>query len=123
MKKMLKNSEMELKLQQLKPLLSRRDKIGYVVARNYRVLTEKLIEYEAFRNALIEKYGEPFTTEEGVESMRVAFSSPHFKEFADELAKINEITQEVDIMTAKFDEVIGELSGEEILSVDWMLED
>ena len=28
-----------------------------------------------------------------------------------------------EIMTAKYDDVIGCLSGEEVLSIDWMLED
>ena len=36
MKKKLKNSQMAVMLSQLKPILSQRDKIGYVAARNYR---------------------------------------------------------------------------------------
>ena len=123
MKIKMKNALMQLRLQEIKPLLSRRDKIGYIVARNTRVMSENLIEYERFRNELIDKYGEPFTTEDGVESMRVPLNSPRFKEFCDELAKLNEIEQEIEVMTAKFSDVIGELSGEEILTIDWMLED
>lgn len=35
MKKMLKNSEVFERLHSLNPLLSRRDRIGYIAARNY----------------------------------------------------------------------------------------
>ena len=58
MKKTLKNSEVFERLHSLKPLLSRRDKIGYIAARNYRFLSNSLVEYETIRRSLIEKYGE-----------------------------------------------------------------
>ena len=58
MKKMLKNSEVFERLHSLKPLLSRRDRIGYIAARNYRFLSNSLGEYETIRLSLIEKYGE-----------------------------------------------------------------
>ena len=58
MKKMLKNSEVFERLHSLKPLLSRRDRIGYIAARNYRFLSNSLVEYETIRLSLIEKYGE-----------------------------------------------------------------
>lgn len=51
MKKKFKNAEMDVMINQLKPVLSHRDKIGYIAARNYRILAECLTEYEAFRNA------------------------------------------------------------------------
>ena len=43
MKKMLKNSEVFERLHSLKPLLSRRDRIGYIAARNYRFLSNSLV--------------------------------------------------------------------------------
>ena len=49
MKKMLKNSEVFERLHSLKPLLSRRDRIGYIAARNYRFLSNSLVEYETIR--------------------------------------------------------------------------
>lgn len=54
MKKTLKNAQMAGMLGQLQPILSHRDKMGYVAARNYRVLSECLTEYMAFRTGLIE---------------------------------------------------------------------
>ena len=53
----------------------------------------------------------------------LSVDSPKFKEFCDELAPFNEMEHEVELMTAKYDDAIGTLSGEEILAIDWMLED
>ena len=55
MKKKFKNAEMDVMINHLKPVLSHRDKIGYIAARNYRILAECLTEYQVFRNGLIEK--------------------------------------------------------------------
>ena len=123
MKKKLKNAQMVAMLNQLQPILSHRDKIGYIAARNYRILSECLTEYEAFRNSLIEKYGEETKDDRGRPIIGVKVDSPNFKLFCDELAPFNEMEHEVEIVTAKYDDVIGCLSGEEVLSIDWMLED
>lgn len=124
MKSTYKNSEMVLMLQSLEPILTQRNKIGYIAARNYRLISEALTEYNSFKSELIGKYGEPETNngvETGVVSLK--FDSPNFKQFSDELAPINEIRQEVDILTAKYEDTIGLLSGAEIIAIDWMLED
>ena len=49
--------------------------------------------------------------------------SPNFQQFCDELAPFNEMEHEVELMMAKYDDAVGNLSGEEILAIDWMLED
>lgn len=123
MKKKLKNAQMAGMLTQLQPILSHRDKIGYVAARNFRIMTECLTEYEAFRNGLIRKYGEEVPDERGGSTVRIKIDSPNFQEFCDELAPFNEMEHEVELMTAKYTEAIGNLTGEEILGIDWMLED
>lgn len=125
MTKCLKNSQMVDMLNQLRPILSRRDKLGYIAARNYRMLADTLTEYNAFKHDLINKYGAPDKDENGEDlgTVSIKFGSPNFKAFCDELAPFNEIEHEVDIMTAKYDDTIGSLSGEEILMLDWMLED
>ena len=125
MKKTLKNAVMVDMLMQLKPLLSRRDKIGYAAARNHRRLAECLTEYERFRNSLIEKYGEHEKDENGNElpSISLSSTSPNFKMFLSELAPYNEMEHEVELVELPYSEVIGSLSGEEILAIDWMLVD
>ena len=123
MKKRLKNSRMAEMMVNLRPLLSHRDKIGYIAARNYRVLGEALTEYETFRNSLIEKYGEEITDGHGQTTIGVKIDSPKFKDFCDELAPFNAMEHEVELMIAKYEDAIGCLTGEEILAVDWMFED
>jgi len=125
MKKTLKNSQMSGMLHQLRPLLSHRDKIGYVAARNYRFLSNSLTEYEVFKRGLVEKYGKPDLDENGNDkgTISIQVGSPDFKAFCDELQPFNEMEHEVDLMTAKYEDAVGCLSGEEILDVDWMLED
>lgn len=123
MKHTFKNVEMAAMLENLKPLLSRRDKIGYAAARNFRFLSQTLTEYFSIRNDLIRRYGTEMTGEGGTKSVGIHVNSPEFQKFCDELAPFNEMEHEVELMTVRFDEVVGILSGEEILRIDWMLED
>ena len=125
MKKVLKNSEMVMMLRQLTPLLQYRDRLGYVAARNFRILSNTLTEYDRFKTELIEKYGEPDKAENGAElpTVSIQIGSPNFKKFCDEMAPYNNIEHEVELMTAKYEDTIGVLSGEEIVGIDWMLEE
>ena len=126
MKKFLKkNSELVVMLHQLEPVLAQRNRIGYVASRNYRILSDALIEYNQFKNELIEKYGTPDKAENGTElpTASIKVGSPQFKSFCDEMAQYNNIEQQVELMTVKYEDTVGVLSGEEILSIDWMLED
>lgn len=123
MKKTLKNAQMSVMLNQLKPILSRRDKLGYIAARNYRILSECLTEYYTFRNTLIKKYGEEIKDNDGHTEIGIKVDSPNFQKFCDEMVPFNEMEHEVELMIAKYEDVIGCLSGEEILGIDWMLEE
>ena len=112
-------------LHQLEPILSQRNRLGYVAARNFRILSDTLTEYNRFKMELIEKYGEPDKAEDGTElpTVSIEIGSPKFKSFCDEMAPYNNMVHEVELMTAKFEDVIDVLSGEEIVGIDWMLED
>lgn len=125
MSQMLKNSEINSRILQLKPFLNRKDKIGYAAARNTRVLSNQLIEYNTIRNELIQKYGEPDLDESGkdIGTVSIKISSPKFLDFCKELEPFNNIEHEVEFMVLKYEEVIGILTGEEILTIDWMLSD
>lgn len=118
-----KNIQMEIMLETLKPLLPHRDKIGYIAARNTRILNDTLTEYFTFKSDLIKKYGEPDKDENGneLDTISVKPNSKNFSEFVKEFDTIKNIEHEVNLMTIKYDEVIGLLNGEEILSLDWML--
>ena len=54
MKKTLKNEEMVRMLKQLEPLLSHKDMFGYVAARNTRIISNCLTEYNQTKNDLID---------------------------------------------------------------------
>ena len=43
--------------------------------------------------------------------------------FLEELAPYNDMEHKVELMTLPYSDAIGILSGEEILSIDWMLVD
>lgn len=125
MKKLFKNSEMDIMRHQLEPVLAQRNRIGYAAARNYRVLSDALTEYSQFRNQLIKEYGTPDKADDGTElpTMSIKIGSPAFKNFCEAMAEYNNIEQEIELMTVKYDNVIGILSGDEIVAIDWMLEE
>ena len=126
MKKLLKkNSELVAMMHQLEPILAQRNKLGYVAARNFRILSDTLTEYNQFKMELVEKYGEPDKAEDGTElpTVSIKVGSPNFKSFCDEMAPYNNMEHEVELMVAKYEDTIGGLSGGEIVGIDWMLED
>lgn len=120
----LMNVEMETMLGQVQSVLGHVDKVGYVAARNTRLLNTALTEYFQIKQELIYKYGEQEMID-GKTTGRIAVTpdSKHFKEFEKEFSEIATIEHEVELMKLNYNEVIGILSGEEILKLDWMLED
>lgn len=106
----------------LEPLLSHRDKVGYFAARNTRVLKDNLTEYLNIKEDLICKYGEQDTDGEGnpLPTYKLAYSDEKFQDYKREIEQFASIEHDVTLMTMPYDEVIGLLSGAEILSVDWM---
>jgi hypothetical protein len=125
MKKKLKNIQMDQMINSLQKVLSRRDKIGYYAARNYRILNDSLVEYQNFKNSLISKYGTTDVDTDGneLQTISIKVGSQNFDDFLKELEPFNNIEHEVELMIAKYEDAIGCLSGEEILAIDWMLED
>lgn len=121
----LKNIQMETMLKDLEPILPHRDKIGYVAARNTRILKDALTEYIAFKNELIQKYGSMDKDENGKElpTMSVKPDSPDFEKFIKEFEPIGSVEHDVDIMTIPYEDAIGILNGNEILKFDWMFTD
>lgn len=123
--KSFSNIEIKEKILSLQPVLTLRNIVGYAAARNARVLTDALTEYTQFEREAIIKYGTADTDDNGrpVGTTSIAPDSEQFDNFIKEMVPLQELKQEVSVMMVKFDEVIGRLSGEEILSIDWMLED
>lgn len=109
----------------MEPVLKQRNKVGYVAARNTRLLKDTLTEYLHIKEELIHKYGEKDEAPDGMPSPHVSvkLGTENFKNFMEEFSTIKDIEHEISLMTLKYDEVIGVLSGEEILKLDWMLEE
>lgn len=123
--KTFSNKEIMEKLQSLRPILTQRNAIGYIAARNSRTLKEALTEYEQFEQDAIMRYGTADVDENGrpLGTTSIHPGSDSFQKFIEEMVPIQNIEQTVPIMVAKFEDVVGVLSGEEIFEIDWMLED
>jgi len=115
----LKNLEMELMLTILDSLLAHRDKVGYVAARNTRILATALTEYTKIKNDLIKEHG--IVNDDGTAFINETCEG--FDTVRNALNEIKDCEHEVDIMKLKYDEVIGILNGKEILQLEFMLED
>ena len=120
-----KNAEMERMLGTLQKHLDRRDVIGYAAARNTRILRNELQEYTERRDELVRKYGKPDTDEEGNQtgSVSLAFDSPDFVKFAEELEQYATIEHSPSLMQIDYEQAIGLLSGSEILELEWMFKE
>ena len=120
-----RNIEMERMIDSLEPLLERTDKVGYAAARNTRILRNEIQEYLTRRDELIYKYGEQEVDEDGNQTGRtmLALESENFEKYADEIQEWAYIEHSPDVFKLKYEDVIGKLTGAEILSIDWMLED
>ena len=119
------NVQMENMAGSLQKHLDRVDLIGYAAARNTRILRDELREYFGKREELVLKHGKPEVDEEGCETGKVVvpFDSPEFTAFLKELDPFAAIEHEPNLMKLKYGQAIGQLSGKELLELDWMFED
>lgn len=124
-KKSFSNLEIREHILSLQPILAQRNIVGYIAARNMRILSDALTEYSQFEREAIIEFGTEDKDSNGnpTGTTSIQPNSNSFNKFLEKMKPYQEITQEVSIMVAKFDDVINVLSGEEILSIDWMLED
>lgn len=107
----------------LEPLLERRDRIGYVAARNTRTMLDATAEYERRRDELIQEHGTPGTDEDGNETgaYEIRIGTPAYAAFERDIREWAEFEHDLALIPLTFDEVEGRLSGTEILAIDWML--
>lgn len=104
--------------------LDDRGLLGYACARNARRLTDATLEYEQRRNNAIKEHGHEVKNDEGeVVSYGIDPTDEGWAAFVEEVSAISGVESEVDVTTVPPSEVIGKLSGAEILEIDWMLGD
>ena len=116
----LSNIELEEILFCLQSVLNHRDKIGYIAARNTRIIREELTEYFKYKQELLTKYGK---IDKESQSMSIFPDSPNFELFIKEMDQIKDIQHDIGLMTIKYDDTVGILTGNEILQLEFMLED
>lgn len=116
---------MDAMITSLEPLLDRTDIIGYAAARNTRILQNETVEYMTRRDELVQKYGKPELDDEGGQTGRyiMKFDSQEWQDYSRDIAEYAAIEHEPNFMKIDAKEVIGVLSGSEILAIDWMLKD
>lgn len=121
----LTNIEMQRFVDILEPLLKRDDILGYIAARNIRTFREALKEYSEFREKAIMEFGKHDVDEDGNELPTISIypGDENFDKFAAKMSDIMNVEQEVNIVTTSYENAIGNLTGQQILDLDWMFTD
>lgn len=114
-----------LHIQKMEAFLDRTDLIGYACAVNTNKFKTILEPFYQMRDNMIEQYGTEEKDENGTPTGRaiIPIDSPNFNTFKEEFDKLGKIEHDVDIYTIPSATVIDKLSGEDVLSIIWMLED
>lgn len=124
MARAFKNIEMERMIAQLEPLLGLSDLLGYAAARNTRILMDETTEYRDLRQNLVMEYGTPEKGDDGNETGRyeLRFDSPNWPAYEKEISEWAMLEHEPDIYKIPAKSVIGQLTGQKMLDLEWMLE-
>lgn len=119
------NGQMYQYREQLKNLLERKDKLGYAAARNTRLLNTELTEFDKMKNDLIIKYGTKEVDENGNETGNVIIKpdNERINDFLEEMERYSTIEHDVNLFQLNYTDAIGQLSGKELLDLDFMFKD
>ncbi len=122
---LLSNADILNKIDSLHPFLDRNDMIGYCAARNSRRLMDASLEYSKKQQEIMNLYGDNELDIDGNPTGRIVIQigSENFHKFKAAITPYSILEHEVTIMKIPYSEVIGKLTGSEILEIDWMLED
>lgn len=121
----IKNIDMEKRVLDLEKYLDRKDVIGYAAARNTRILKEQLTEFSERKEELVRLYGKEDKDENGelTGTITVDRTSPDFQKFIEKIEKFALIEHEIEPFKLKYKDAIGELTGNELVELEWMFED
>lgn len=118
------NFSMEIMAASLEKFLERRDIIGYAAAKNINALKDEAREYLELKNELIQKYGEQVIGDDGTPTpnFRIQIGTEGFEKYQKEIETFANQEGEPNIFKVKPEDVIGVLSGAEVLELHWMIE-
>lgn len=121
----LTNFAMEAMINTMEPFLDDSELLGYAVARNIRKLQDGCKEYINKKVEIVKKYGEKELDADGNETggFIVKETDEGFKQAAEELDKFGSIEHEVELFKIPISEVVGKMTGRQILELDFMFED
>lgn len=117
------NAQLEKMQADLSPLLGRRGLLGYAAAKNTRAIRDEIAEYIEAKNAAIQELGEPVIDDTGnpTGQVELRFDSPAFAEFQRRMAPLAEVRCEPRLLVIDAKDVMADMTGEEMLAVEWML--
>ena len=119
---MYTNFEMDHMRDTLRPLLEMRNICGYAAARNFRLLSNELVEYDQMKRELVMELGTP-ETKEGEPTDCWYIPPEKAEEYMQRMGVYGETRHDPKLMNVKWADAMGKLSGNEMLAVEWMLED
>lgn len=119
------NFEIDAMVYAMRPLLERKGLVGMVAARNTRVMCDTIQEYASTKAELIRKHGSESVSEDGTPTgeIHIEEGGDAFREFMAELEPYASMSHEIDVMTVPVRDVMSDLTGSEMLALEWMLED
>ena len=115
------NEEFSRLIESIHPLLDRTDIIGYAVARNMRIISNEIQEYLTIKEIKMREFGEIDPNDPN--RLLISVDSENYMKFVASMEEIAQVKHTVDVFKIKYDQVAGILSGNDILAIDWMLED
>lgn len=117
------NEKLAIMYETLAEPMKQRNIVGYKCAVNARLIRDCIAEFYAYRDDLLRKYGTAVRDDNGrVSDLQITPESANFDEFVSQYKQIADVEHDLDFKKLSAEEVIDVLSGEEILAIDWMIE-
>lgn len=115
------NKEMDDLLNGLEELMDKaRGKLGYAIAKNYRILSEELNEYTEIKNTAIIKFGEK--DNEGHISIQLGTEA--HKQYLNEMKQYDDIKSDVNILIVSPEDVYSSnLTAKEVSRILCMIKE
>lgn len=117
----LTNQQMDMALNVLQEISTKTSgKLGYIVAKNMRILSNELVEYYKIKDETIKELGSP--DDEGHYSIKV--DSSEFKQFVAKMQEYADIETDVNIITIDPELIYStDITGAEINAMLFMIND
>lgn len=121
----LKNYQMDNLMTALEPILDHKGMLGYAASRNYRKLRDATLEYTQYKQKIFQKYGKAEVDDNGNLTGRytIDITDDDVQNAMEELNRYADIEHEVELFTLPVEDVIDELTGNEILALEIMLDE